>query len=137
LGLATLAAYCSTADELELVDEHVEVLSTDDQPDLVLIQVYITNAFRAYAIADSYREKGVYVCLGGLHVSSLPEEAAAHADSIFIGPGEDTFPRFLADFRKRAPQKIYINQERTIQDIPPIRRDLIKRSLYLGPIQLW
>ena len=133
LGLATLAAYCSTADELELVDEHVEVLSTDDQPDLVLIQVYITNAFRAYAIADSYREKGVYVCLGGLHVSSLPEEAAAHADSIFIGPGEDTFPRFLADFRKRAPQKIYINQERTIQDIPPIRRDLIKRSLYLVP----
>lgn len=133
LGLATLAAYCSTADELELVDEHVEVLSTDDQPDLVLIQVYITNAFRAYAIADSYRKKGVYVCLGGLHVSSLPEEAAAHADSIFIGPGEDTFPRFLADFRKRAPQKIYINQERTIQDIPPIRRDLIKRSLYLVP----
>jgi radical SAM superfamily enzyme YgiQ (UPF0313 family) len=133
LGLATLAAYCSTADELELVDEHVEVLSTDDQPDLVLIQVYITNAFRAYAIADSYRKKGVYVCLGGLHVSSLPEEAAAHADSIFIGPGEDIFPRFLADYRKRAPQKIYINQERTIQDIPPIRRDLIKRSLYLVP----
>ena len=133
LGLATLAAYCSEQDDIELVDEHVEALSTEDYPDLVIIQVYITNAFRAYAIADSYRKKGVYVCLGGLHVSSLPEEAAAHADSIFIGPGEDTFPRFLADFRKRAPQKIYINQERTIQDIPPIRRDLIKRSLYLVP----
>lgn len=133
LGLATLAAYCSEQDDIELVDEHVEALSTEDYPDLVIIQVYITNAFRAYAIADSYRKKGVYVCLGGLHVSSLPEEAAAHADSIFIGPGEDTFPRFLADFRKRAPQKIYINKERTIQDIPPIRRDLIKRSLYLVP----
>lgn len=133
LGLATLAAYCSEQDDIELVDEHVEALSTEDYPDLVIIQVYITNAFRAYAIADSYRKKGVYVCLGGLHVSSLPEEAAAHADSIFIGPGEDTFPRFLADFRTRAPQKIYINQERTIQDIPPIRRDLIKRSLYLVP----
>jgi radical SAM superfamily enzyme YgiQ (UPF0313 family) len=133
LGLATLAAYCSEQDDIELVDEHVEVLSTEDYPDLVIIQVYITNAFRAYAIADSYRKKGVYVCLGGLHVSSLPEEAAAHADSIFIGPGEDTFPQFLADFRKRVPHKKYINQERTIQEIPPIRRDLIKRSLYLVP----
>ena len=57
LGLATLAAYCSEQDDIELVDEHVEALSTEDYPDLVIIQVYITNAFRAYAIADSYRKK--------------------------------------------------------------------------------
>src|SRR5215208_412059 len=67
LGLATLAAYCSADDEVELQDEHVEELRTDDRPDLVVIQVYITNAFRAYALADHYRSKGTYVCLGGLH----------------------------------------------------------------------
>lgn len=38
-------------------DEHVEVLQLDDSPDLVIIQVYITNAFRAYALADHYRKK--------------------------------------------------------------------------------
>jgi radical SAM superfamily enzyme YgiQ (UPF0313 family) len=133
LGLATLAAYCSPGDDIELQDEHVETLNTDDCPDIVVIQVYITNAFRAYALADHYRKKGVYVCLGGLHVSSLPEEARQHADSIFIGPGEDIFPLFLNDFRKKQTRSVYANQQRSIEYIPPIRRDLIKRNLYLVP----
>jgi len=144
LGLATLAAYCSPDDEIDLQDEHVEELHTDDEPDLVIIQVYITNAYRAYALADHYRQKRdlsaggrapgrPYVCLGGLHVSSLPEEAMAHADSIFIGPGEDTFPQFLKNFRNGCPKKIYRNNHRDIEGIPPIRRDLIKRSRYLVP----
>ena len=62
---------------------------------LVVIQVYITNAYRAYKIADHYRSKGTFVCLGGLHVTSLPEEATDHADTIFLGPGEQTFPQIL------------------------------------------
>ena len=41
-----------------------------------MIQVYITNAYRAYRIADHYRARGVFVALGGLHVTSLPDEAA-------------------------------------------------------------
>jgi radical SAM superfamily enzyme YgiQ (UPF0313 family) len=133
LGLATLAAYCSSFDEIEIQDEHVEELNINDEPDLVIIQVYITNAFRSYALADHYRKKGAYVCLGGLHVSSLPDEAMPHADSIFIGPGEDTFPSFLKDFKSNTARKIYINTKRDIENIPPIRRDLIKRNLYLVP----
>jgi radical SAM superfamily enzyme YgiQ (UPF0313 family) len=133
LGLATLAAYCRPDDEIDLQDEHVEELKIDDRPDLVVIQVYITNAYRAYALADHYRNKGVYVCLGGLHVSSLPDEAMPHADSIFIGPGEDSFPQFLEEFRNRRPRKVYVNVKRDISDIPPVRRDLIKRHLYLVP----
>ncbi len=133
LGLATLAAYCDDNDEIDLQDEHVEQLQTDDCPDLVVIQVYITNAFRSYALADHYRKRGAYVCLGGLHVSSLPDEAMPHADSIFIGPGEDTFPQFLADFKNGVARKIYMNAKRNIENIPPIRRDLIKRNHYLVP----
>jgi hypothetical protein len=87
LGLATLAAYLSPDDCATIVDEHVEPLTTDDAPELVIIQVYITNAYRAYRIADLYRSRGSFVCLGGLHVTSLPAEAAPHADAIFIGPG--------------------------------------------------
>src|SRR5687767_345398 len=99
LGLATLAAYLSPDDEIDLQDQHVEDVNLNDSPDLVIIQVYITNAYRAYAMADHYRAKGAYVCLGGLHVTSLPEEAAPHADSIFLGPGEETFPKFLRDLK--------------------------------------
>src|SRR5690242_11222315 len=95
LGLASLAAHLDPATEIDLQDEHVERLRLDDEPDLVVIQVYITSAFRAYEIADHYRAKGTYVCLGGLHVTSLPDEAAAHADTIFLGPGDETWPTFL------------------------------------------
>src|SRR5687768_18542772 len=72
LGLATLAAYLRPDDEAVIVDEHVGALDLDDAPDLVVIQVDITNARRAYRIADRYRAKGVFVALGGLHVTSLP-----------------------------------------------------------------
>jgi radical SAM superfamily enzyme YgiQ (UPF0313 family) len=136
LGLATLAGYLDENDEITLQDEHVETLDLDDQPDLVVIQVYITNARRAYRLADHYRGKGAYVCLGGLHVTALPEEAAAHADSIFLGPGEATWPAFLRDYRAGCPQKRYSSSERTLQSLPKIRRDLIKRPLYLVPNSL-
>jgi radical SAM superfamily enzyme YgiQ (UPF0313 family) len=133
LGLATLASYLDEDDEVELVDQHVEKLIINDNPDLVVIQVYITNAFRSYEIADHYRSQGAYVILGGLHVTSLPNEAAKHANSIFIGPGEDTFPQFLKDFKNKKPQKIYTSTVRSLVGIPPVRRDLIKRSRYLVP----
>ena len=133
LGLATLASYLSEDDKIDLVDQHVEKLKLDDQPDLVIIQVYITNAYLSYEIADFYRAKGCYVCLGGLHVTSLPEEAALHADSIFLGPGEETFPEFLKDFRNKTPKKRYFSSVRTLEKLPPVRRDLIKREKYLVP----
>lgn len=133
LGLATLAGYLSDDDTVEIQDEHVERLSLDDAPDLVVIQVYITSATRAYALADHYRRRGVHVCLGGLHVTSLPDEAAAHADTIFLGPGEETWPAFLDDFRRGHARRIYRSITRTLAGLPRIRRDLIKRHLYLVP----
>jgi radical SAM superfamily enzyme YgiQ (UPF0313 family) len=133
LGLATLAGYLDADDEITIHDEHVERLRLDDRPDLVVVQVYITNARRAYAIADHYRALGVRVALGGLHVTSLPEEAARHADHVFVGPGEDTWPAFLRDLRDGCPAPIYRSRVRTLADLPPVRRDLIKRNLYLVP----
>jgi radical SAM superfamily enzyme YgiQ (UPF0313 family) len=133
LGLAGLAAHLRQDDSATLMDEHVERLSVDDSPDLVAIEVYITSARRAYRIADHYRSRGVFVALGGLHVTSLPDEAAAHADTIFLGPGDDTWPRFLEDFRAGCPGRRYPSQQRTLTGVPPPRRDLIRRHLYLVP----
>ncbi len=133
LGLATLAGYLGDDADVQIQDEHVEPLDLDDTPDLVVIQVYITSAKRAYQLADHYRLRGAYVALGGLHVTSLPDEAIAHADTIFLGPGEDTWPRFLADFRRGRPERVYRSTLRTLAGVPPIRRDLINRRLYLVP----
>jgi radical SAM superfamily enzyme YgiQ (UPF0313 family) len=134
LGLATLAAYLDPDLEITLQDEHVEKLNLNDEPDLVIIQVYITNAYRAYQLADHYRARGSYVLLGGLHVTSLPDEAAPHADTIFLGPGEHIFPQFLKDLAAGNPQRRYEPSAiRTLEGLPPIRRDLIKRHRYLVP----
>src|SRR3989475_11868694 len=133
LGLATLAAYLDPDLEISLQDEHVEKLDLNAQPDLVIIQVYITNAYRAYQIADHYRARGSYVLLGGLHVTSLPDEAASHADTIFLGPGEHIFPQFLRDLAGGTPQRRYESSVRTLEGLPPIRRDLIQRQRYLVP----
>jgi radical SAM superfamily enzyme YgiQ (UPF0313 family) len=133
LGLATLAAYLDEEDEITIQDEHVEALDLTGRPDLVVIQVYITSANRAYQIADLYRSRGCFVCLGGLHVTSLPEEAARHADAIFLGPGEDTWPAFLADYRQGQPKEVYQSSRRTLLHAPLPRRDLLKRGLYLVP----
>jgi radical SAM superfamily enzyme YgiQ (UPF0313 family) len=133
LGLATLAGYLSDEDDVVIQDEHAETLDLSDEPDLVVIQVYITSAYRAYAIADHYRSKGAHVALGGIHVTSLPDEAARHADSIFLGPAEYTWPAFLRDFRAGRPAPVYCSQVRDLANQPPVRRDLIKRHLYLVP----
>lgn len=136
LGLATLAAYLGPEDDVVIQDEHVEALDLEDEPDLVAIQVYVTSAYRAYQLADHYRQRGAHVALGGLHVTACPEEAARHADTIFLGPGEDIWPAFIRDLRAGRPGKEYRSRVRTLENAPPVRRDLIKRHLYLVPNSL-
>jgi radical SAM superfamily enzyme YgiQ (UPF0313 family) len=136
LGLATLAGHLDPDDKVEIHDEHVESLALDDEPELVGIQVYVTSARRAYALADHYRSRGAFVALGGLHVTSCPGEAMAHADAIFLGPADDTWPQFLRDLRDGCPRRVYGSRARTLAGVPPPRRDLIQRDRYLVPNSL-
>ncbi len=48
---SVLAAHLETDDQVTVCDEHVERLDTDDSPDLVIIQVYITNTRRSDELA--------------------------------------------------------------------------------------
>jgi radical SAM superfamily enzyme YgiQ (UPF0313 family) len=136
LGQMTLAAYLDDSDDVTIADEHVRPLRLDDEPELVAIEAYVTSARRAYEIADHYRARGAHVCIGGLHATSLPEEAALHADTVFLGPGEDTWPAFLADFRAGHPRARYLSTVRTLVGAPRPRRDLVDRRLYLAPNSL-
>ncbi len=136
LGLATLAGYLNPDDSIDIQDEHIENLDLTDTPDLVVIEAYITSAKRAYQLGDHYRSRGAHVCIGGVHPSSQPDEAAKHADTVFAGPGEDTWPRFLHDFARGMPAPFYQSTIRSLVDTPPLRRDLLKRNRYLVPNSL-
>ena len=131
LGLATIAGYIPREHTITLTDEHVDLIVLDDEPDIVIIQVYITNAYRAYNIADHYLKKNKIVVLGGLHVTSLPEEASQHATAVVLGPGDHVFHNVVNDILADNLQKIYFSDRRDLTDIPPVRRDLVNLKKYL------
>jgi radical SAM superfamily enzyme YgiQ (UPF0313 family) len=50
-----------------------------------------------YELARRYAERAVPVVMGGLHVTSVPEEPAQYGASAVIGEGEVVWPEILAD----------------------------------------
>jgi radical SAM superfamily enzyme YgiQ (UPF0313 family) len=101
-------------------------------PEVVAITVHLTFAQRAYELAHWYRQWGAKVVLGGLHVLTAPEEAAAHADAIALGEGVQLWPRILEDVEKGALAPVYRGDYRKpYRDDPPPRRDLLARDSFL------
>jgi radical SAM superfamily enzyme YgiQ (UPF0313 family) len=100
LSLLTLAALTPPGIEVEY-REIKDIRSEPSLPngyDLVAISTFSAQIYEAYQVADEYRRRGIPVVLGGLHVSSLPDEAKAHCTSIVVGEGELLWQRVLADF---------------------------------------
>jgi len=101
LGLLTVAAL--TPPDVEVVYREIQDVHPEDaleRFDLVAISSFTAQIDEAYALADRYRAAGVPVVLGGLHVTLMPDEAAAHADSIVVNGAEGAWPRLVEDFRK-------------------------------------
>lgn len=113
LGLLTIAGFLDNSHELKYIEEdyvkesQMQPLVYDEDYDLVCLSGVNSQALRAYEIADIFRKRGIYTVMGGLHVSMLPEEAIKHVDTVIVGEGEDTFPRFLKDFQNGKPEKFY------------------------------
>ena len=69
----------------------------------MVIQVYITSARRAYRLADHYRREGrLRGPRGSARDLACRPRRRAHADSIFLGPGEDIWPRVPGRLSRRA-----------------------------------
>jgi len=105
--------------------------------DLVGISAFTYQAPHAYEIADHFRSRGIPVIMGGNHITAKPDEALQHADFIITGEGEDTFPRFLADFEKGEAKRIY-ESSRSVKlgDIPLPRFDLLEHRERYNKIPL-
>lgn len=93
--------------EFQVIDDYPENIKASNDYDMVWFTTMTTTAKQVYKKADEFREKGIKVVLGGIHVSMLPEEAKQHADSVATGEGEKTIPLILQDFLTGKLRDIY------------------------------
>lgn len=101
-------------------------------PAVVGITVHLTFARRAYELARWYRRRGAKVILGGLHVASCPDEAAAHADAIVIGDGVQVWPQILRDVEAGCLRPRYEGSYcGAYAADPPPRRDILPHDSFL------
>lgn len=127
LTMPYLAGFVPSQFEITLVDEYNQAVP-DRHFDLVAITVNTPNAPHIYAMAKKFRARGAWVVLGGPHVTLLSEEAGLHADTIFVGEAEETWPRFLQDFLEHNPKPVYTCQSPpSLTGLPLPRRDLVHR----------
>jgi len=132
MSLPVLASLTPGDAEIHLVDENVERVNLDEPADLVAISCMTAAASRGYEIADRFRDKGVPVVMGGMHMSAMPEEAAEHADAVVIGEAEHQWGQVLADFAAGRPQQFYSSDTRPVlENLPIPRRDLLQTDRYL------
>ena len=134
LALTAIAAQTPEDWDVQYWDENLlqGPPPTDPLPEVVGITVHLTFAQRAYALARWYRKWGVKVVLGGLHVLTLPEEAAEHADALAIGEGVHVWRAILEDVAAGRLRKEYRGDFRTPYAADPApRRDLLPRDSFL------
>ena len=107
LHLATVAALTPDEFEVRIWDEAVLgpiESDTDVGGDYHLVGVtgYSNHLSRARKIAAIFRARNATVVIGGAGVSSEPDSCRQDFDAIFIGESENTWPKFLSDFKAGA-----------------------------------
>lgn len=134
LALGIVAALTPDHWEIELLDENFERFSYREA-DLVGITALTSQVTRAYELAGIYRQKGIPVVMGGIHVSVMPEEAAQFADAIVIGEAESIWTQVIADFENEALKKQYSGKLLPLLESPQPRIDLYHPGYAFGSVQ--
>jgi radical SAM superfamily enzyme YgiQ (UPF0313 family) len=104
LGLATVAALTPDDIEVDVWDEAVHGMISDDTDfnkdyDFVGVTGYINHLWRVRELGKIFRRRGIPIAVGGPGVSSAPEHYRNHFDVLFIGESEHVWPQFIADLK--------------------------------------
>ena len=134
LGLAYLKELTPKEHEVEYIDETNGLIKEFHRYDIVAISGMTMHANRMYYLAESYRNIGCYVAIGGIHVSFCTEEALRYADTVMVGEGENTWLQFLKDFQENKPKKVYYAECLTdLGKLPVIDRKIFDTPVYAPP----
>jgi len=138
LSLPTLAALTPADCAVELTDENVEPVKLLTGADIIALTGSVPQRERVFELADEYRKRGKFVALGRPIAFDMLEECRAHADVVFIGEAEYTWPAFIDDFKKGKHKTIYHQEEWIhMEDSPTPQFHLLKSGQYAsGCIQV-
>lgn len=113
--LPLLAALTPPEHRVTLFDENVEPLDFDQLArfDLVGLTGMSVQRFRMREILQELKARGVMTVVGGPWVTVEENYFDGLADVIFVGEAEETWPQFLADWRRGDYCSRYEQAERT------------------------
>lgn len=132
LSLVTIASLTPPPHTVFIEDENLNQLNLNDHPDLIGITVNVDTVYRAIEISAHYRQKGVSVVFGGIHVSAHPRSVLGFCDAVCVGEAEQLWPMMLEDFCLGKLKSIYECQDVTDLKLFPIPRwDYISKKDYL------
>ncbi|NIQ38154.1 MAG: radical SAM protein [Proteobacteria bacterium] len=139
--LPCLAALVPKGADIQLLEESVDgpvdVSKLEaDGVEFVGISPQTASAPRAYEIARNCKDRGIFVIMGGVHVSKVPYEALKYCNAVVIGEAENALPALVHDYwgekfhgSIRPEERIYrSNEPSTLTDVPVPRWDLMQKS---------
>jgi len=134
LGLGIVAALTPAEWSVKIWDENFRDFQFREA-DLVGITAFTSTANRAYEIASHYREKGIPIIMGGIHASSLPDEALQYVDAVVIGEAEGAWSSVIRDFESGSLKQKYISPFTDLTNSPRPRHDLFHPGYFFASIQ--
>jgi radical SAM superfamily enzyme YgiQ (UPF0313 family) len=135
LNLPYIAAVTPPHYDIQVIDENIEPFKFQNA-DVVGITAMTSSVFRAYQIAQRYRDRGIPTIMGGIHVSMMPEEALEFCDAVVLGEAEPIWPQLLQDLESGKLRRRYQGEWQDLANLPLPRRDILKNSYYSwGSIQ--
>jgi radical SAM superfamily enzyme YgiQ (UPF0313 family) len=137
--LPLLAALTPPEHTVTLIDENVEAIDWERcrRADLVGVTGMSVQRFRMTEILTELKRRGCFCIVGGPWITVQEDYFGDLADVIFVGEAEETWPRFLSEWRQGLHQLRYEQAEKTdMSTVPTPRFDLLKMQHYgFGSLQ--
>ncbi len=138
-SLPLLAALTPAEHTVTLIDENVEPIDYDlvKKANLVGVTGLSVQRIRMREILHELKRRGLFTVVGGAWVTVQEDYFGSLADVIFVGEAEETWPRFLNEWRQGRHQYRYEQEEKTdMTRVPTPRFDLLKMQDYaFGTLQ--
>jgi len=132
LALLTITKMFYKEHKVIIENENIEEINYDAPADIIGITVTVDVMPRAIEIAKEFRNRGVPVVAGGIHITAYPDSSTAYFDAVCVEMAESTWPQIIDDLQNNSLKKLYRCKDGIRGDeIVSPAYDFIDKSKYL------